>query len=238
MRMVSHSDSPLLHYLAAARAAQLQGKHDARDNYLKSAHEANPEAEIAIGVTQAELQLAHAQNEQALATLTHLHSIAPRHDYVLMLLARVYYELEDWPALVEILPEVTRKKLLKPSRQRDMELAGYAGALEQAGAQSQASFDKTWSKMPKTLQIDPAMMRRYLDIMARERWYSSSAEQLVARSLDKQWDDDMIEVYGRFEAKDANAEARAAAEQASTASLAAQEASEKADKIFQKALRK
>lgn len=206
MRMVNYSDSPLLHYLAAARAAQLQGKHDARDSYLKAAHDTNPDAEIAIGVTQAELQLAHAQNEQALATLTHLHSVAPRHDYVTMLLARAYYELEDWSALIEILPDVSRKKLLKPTRLRAMELAGYGGALEQAAAQSQASFDKAWAKVPKALQTDAAMMRRYLDIMARQRWYSSSAEQMVTRSLDRQWDDDMIEVYGRFESRDANAQ--------------------------------
>jgi len=70
VRLVDLSESPLVHYLSAARAAQLQGKHDARDNYLKAAHDANPDAELAIGVTQAELQLAHLQNEQALATLT------------------------------------------------------------------------------------------------------------------------------------------------------------------------
>ena len=49
MRLVDISESPLVHYLAAARAAQLQGKHDARDNYLKAAHEGNPDAELAIG---------------------------------------------------------------------------------------------------------------------------------------------------------------------------------------------
>ena len=81
IRLVDFSESPLVHYLAAARAAQLQGKHDARDNYLKAAHEARPDAELATGVTQAELQLAHQQTEQALVTLTHLHSIAPRHAY-------------------------------------------------------------------------------------------------------------------------------------------------------------
>ena len=124
IRLVDISESPLVHYLAAARAAQLQGKHDARDNYLKAAHEARPDAELAIGVTQAELQLAHQQTEQALATLTHLHSIAPRHNYVTMLLARAYYELEDWRALVEILPDVRRKKLIKEAKLLEMEVTG------------------------------------------------------------------------------------------------------------------
>ncbi len=205
MRSVAHSESPLVHYLAAARAAQLQGKHDARDNYLKAAHEANPDAELAIGVTQAELQLAHQQTEQALATLTHLRSIAPKHDYVLMLLARAYLELEDWRALVEILPDLRRKKLMKPTRLAEMELAGYRGSLALA-ATSQQSFEQAWSKLPKSLQTDATMIRSYLDQMAKHRWYSASAEQLVVRSLEARWDDALIEVYGRFEAKDAGAQ--------------------------------
>ena len=205
MRLVEFSESPLVHYLAAARAAQLQGKHDARDNYLKAAHEASPEAELAIGVTQAELQLAHLQTEQALATLSHLHSVAPRHDYVTMLLARAYYELEDWPALVEILPDVRRKKLLESKRLREMELAGYSGVLGRASG-SQSSFENAWRDMPKNLRSDPAMMRYYLDTMARQGWYSHSAEQMLLKSLDNQWDDALIEVYGRFQAKDANAQ--------------------------------
>ena len=205
MRLVEFSESPLVHYLAAARAAQLQGKHDARDNYLKAAHEASPEAELAIGVTQAELQLAHLQTEQALATLTHLHSIAPRHDYVTMLLARAYYELKDWPALVEILPDVRRKKLIKENRLHKMELAGYSGALERATS-SQSSFEQAWRALPKHLQSDAVMMRCYFDVMARQRWYSSNAEQLLQKALEQQWDDALIEVYGRFEARDANAQ--------------------------------
>jgi len=205
MRLVQLSDSPLVHYLAAARAAQLQGKHDARDSYLKAAHEANPEAELAIGVTQAELQLAHQQTEQALATLSHLHSIAPRHDYVTMLLARAYFELEDWTALVGILPDVRRKKLLKEKRLHEMELAGYCGALQRSTS-SQESLEKAWRGIPKSLQSDPAMMRFYLDVLARQRWHSSGAEQMLLKSLENQWDDSLIEVYGRLEARDANAQ--------------------------------
>ena len=203
VRLVDFSESPLVHYLAAARAAQLQGKHDARDSYLKAAHEARPDAELAIGVTQAELQLAHQQTEQALATLMHLHGIAPRHDFVTMLLARAYYELKDWQALVEILPDVRRKKLIKEAKLVEMEVAGYCGILELATS-SQSSFEQAWSKIPKALQADARMIHLYLDLMAEQGWHNSSAEQLVLKSLDKQWNDDLIEVYGRFQVKDAN----------------------------------
>ena len=205
MRLVDFSESPLVHYLAAARAAQLQGKHDARDKYLKAAHEARPDAELAIGVTQAELQLAHQQTEQALATLMHLHSVAPRHDYATMLLARAYYELEDWRALVDILPDVRRKQLIKEPKLLEMEVAGYCGMLELATS-SQQSFDNAWGKIPRALQADTRMILLYLDLMADQRWQNNNAEQLVPKSLDKECDDRLIEVYGRLETRDTSAQ--------------------------------
>lgn len=205
VRLVESSDSALVHYLAAARAAQLQGKHDARDAYLKAAHEANPDAELAIGVTQAELQLAHQQTEQALATLSHLHSIAPRHDHVLKLLARAYFELEDWPALVELLPDLRRKKSLKDSRLREMEVAAYRGMLR-AATGSQQELENAWNKLPRSLQSDADMIRSYLNQMARNGWHSNNAERLLVKSIESRWDDGLIEVYGRLETGDANAQ--------------------------------
>jgi len=201
VRLVDFSESPLVHYLSAARAAQLQGKHDARDNYLKAAHDANPGAELAIGVTQAELQLAHLQTEQALATLTHLHSVAPKHDYVTMLLARAYHELQDWRALVELLPAVRRKKLLKPSRLHELELSGYRGVLELA-SDNQQDMETAWSKLPKDMQSDASLLRYYLEQFAGQGWSNSNAEQSLLKAIDQQWDDGLIEVYGRYQAPD------------------------------------
>jgi len=202
VRLVDFSESPLVHYLSAARAAQLQGKHDARDSYLKAAHDANPDAELAIGVTQAELQLAHQQTEQALATLTHLHSVAPKHDFVTMLLARAYHELQDWRALVELLPVVRRRKLVKPARLRELELSGYRGVLELASG-NQQDFETAWSKLPKDLQSDASLLRYYFEQFAHQGWSNSSAEQALLKAIDQQWDDGLIEVYGRYQARDA-----------------------------------
>ena len=84
------SETPLINYLAAARAAQLQDEHARRDDYLHLAHESMPSADVAVGLTQAELQLAHQQYEQALATLMHVRSLSPKHNYVLKLLKKLY----------------------------------------------------------------------------------------------------------------------------------------------------
>lgn len=71
-----------------------------------------PEAKIAVELTQAELQLANHQWEQALATLKHLQDIAPRHPYVLKLIMQLYQEVKDWPQLITILPDLKSIGLL------------------------------------------------------------------------------------------------------------------------------
>ena len=129
VRFADRSETPLLNYLAAARAAQLQGAHDRRDGYIRLAHDAMPSADVAVSLTQAELQLADHQLEQALATLKHLRSVAPKHNYVLRLLRRLYEQLGDWEHLRELLPELRRRKV-----EDDADLASTLGlALEREG---------------------------------------------------------------------------------------------------------
>ncbi len=211
IKLVDYSESPFLHYLVAARAAQSQGKHDERDNYLKAAHEARPEAEIAIGVTQAELQMSHQQTEQALATLSHLRMIAPRHDYIAMLLARVYYKLEDWQPLVELLPEVRKKKLIKDNRLKKMEAGAYQGMLSSIAISGDAAaLEKAWNRIPRAQQTEPRLLLHYFGLINEAGIKIASAENLLVKSLDSQWDDRLIEVYGRFDAGDANAQLKQA----------------------------
>ncbi len=77
MQALPNADTPLLNYLTAARAAQKMGDSTLRDHYLREAQQSMPEAKIAVELTQAQLQLANNQWEQALATLRHLHDLAP-----------------------------------------------------------------------------------------------------------------------------------------------------------------
>jgi len=209
VKMVNYSESPLLHYLAAARAAQLQGRYEERDRYLKAAHEARPDAEVAIGVTQAELQLAHQQTEESLATLTHLRGIAPRHDHILRLLARVYLELEDWTSLIEILPDVRKKKLLSEHLLKTMETKTYQGVLDAAKGDQQA-LEKAWSKIPKTAHTDANLVVHYTNLSNQVASQNSNIEQLIVKSLVHHWDDRLIDAYGLFEANNANAQLKQA----------------------------
>ena len=76
---VAYSETPLLNYLAAARAAHMQESYDRRDTYLKIASEQGDEAQIAVAVSQAEMQFTSNQLEQSRATLIRLLEVSPKH---------------------------------------------------------------------------------------------------------------------------------------------------------------
>lgn len=98
-RTARHAETPLVHYLLAARAAQLLGSDERRDRYLREAYESTPEAQLAVLLTQAEFQIARRRYEHALATLHRLEDIAPRDLQHRRLLARAYEEVGDYAAL-------------------------------------------------------------------------------------------------------------------------------------------
>src|SRR5476649_2295773 len=66
---------PLLYYLGAARAANEQGHYEECDNLLERALERQPQAELAIALSHAQLQTDRGDTEGALATLEAMHSV-------------------------------------------------------------------------------------------------------------------------------------------------------------------
>jgi HemY protein len=199
VRFADRSETPLLNYLAAARAAQLQGAHERRDSYIRLAHETMPSADVAVSLTQAELQLADQQLEQALATLKHLRSVAPRHTYVLRLLRRLYEQLGDWEHLRELLPELRRRKVEGENDLNRLEVRTHRALLEQAFLSSNArQLGLAWADVPRNLREDPQLLGDYAGYL-QEGGEDSKAEQLLSTALAKRWDAGLGEIYGLLE---------------------------------------
>ncbi|WP_078117853.1 heme biosynthesis HemY N-terminal domain-containing protein [Thiosocius teredinicola] len=199
VRFADRSETPLLNYLAAARAAQLQGAHDRRDGYIRLAHECMPSADVAVSLTQAELQLADHQLEQALATLKHLRSVAPKHNYVLRLLRRLYEQLGDWEHLRELLPELKRRKVEEDDDLNRLEIRTHRALLEQAFlAGDERRLSIAWADVPKGLRDDPQILGDYAGYL-QEAGQDAKAEQLLRDALRKRWDAGLVETYGLLE---------------------------------------
>jgi HemY protein len=196
------SDTPLLNYLTAARAAQEMGDSQLRDNYLRQAQEAVPQAKIAVELTQAQLQLANHQWEQALATLRHLQDLAPHHPYVLKLLMHLYEEVKDWSQLIQLLPSLKSKRLLSSHEFQRVEKQAYLQSLHDLIKynQNDTAISKFFTELPKHLRLDAQLVAAYSRYLIQQN-QQLEAETLLRRALSKQFNDELIDLYGQLSHK-------------------------------------
>jgi len=202
IKQAGTSDTSLLNYLMAARSAQQQGAYDRRDEYLRLAHEVTPSADIAIGLTQAELQLSHRQFEQALATLNHLSSVSPKHGYVKKLQARAYQQLDDWDSLVPLLEDVRKMKALDEKQLEKDEVAAYYGLLKTSI--KQVDGDKTesvWQKIPKRIKSNSQLIHIYCSYLKKIKKHEE-AEVLIRNQLSDSWNDELAILYSNIAVAD------------------------------------
>ena len=204
LQQVEHSENRLLVYLSAARAAQQLGAHERRDEYLGKAHIEAPDADIAISLTKAELQLAHDQNEQALATLTQLNNLVANHTYVLTLLANTYKHLQDWDNLKNILPALKKHGNLSDESFLGFEVIVCNGQLsnlakkaelEHSGSQPLISF---WTDTPQHLKTIPDVIEHY----AKQLIFvdaTGEAENILRLYLSTNWHESTIVLYSELD---------------------------------------
>ncbi len=199
LTQVKHNDNALLAYLGAARAAQQQGAHDRRDKYLRLAHELTPDAETAISLTKAELQLDHEQYEQALATLTLLAERSPKHVYVLKLLARCYLKLSDWRNLNRLIPDIKKHNALSTQEIYPLEVSCWKGMLDDtAKTTNLKALTKLWNDVPRHLKLDADVIQHYASLLIKLE-SAGEAEQLLRHYLNNQWDETLIQQYAEID---------------------------------------
>jgi len=203
-----HDRQPLVHYLGAARAANELGEYEQSDELLRQARERAPEARLAVGLTQAQLQIARGQYVEARASLSALQSDHPRHPYVLTLLQQLYVQLEDWAALCRLLPELRKHRVLPPARLSELEVLAWTAAVEQAGQPSELTaeasleaLNQRWQTVPSAQRGEPLVVRAYADGLAR-LGAQAKAEEVLYAAIKRQYDDRLVERYGRVQGSD------------------------------------
>ncbi len=204
------SELPLINYLAAARAAHEQGDEQGADELLKKARSTTPQAEVAVGISQAQIQLARGQLEPCLATLLRLRKLAPKNTYVLRLLQDVYGRLNDWGAITNLLPELKKSQALRDDAMADLERKAYMNLLSQSleqlpvetdNASRHSTLDKAWQKLPAPLSSEPDLVRRYIELLISIN-AEPKAEQVLRDMINKQWSEQLVNLYGRIMGRD------------------------------------
>jgi HemY protein len=196
---VHEASSPVAHFLAAARAAELMGSRQRCDEWLSEALKADPSNPAPALITQAELYLKRNQIAQAAAILRDLHARDPRNERALELLARVYRQTSDWQQLQALTPKFAQ--ISGPNRGLIEEVEAQI-ALDRFKAIAIAADSKqlasAWNELP-----DPAAKRADV-IVAYARAAIACrqfhiAEKALRELLTEQWDEGAVLAYGEIE---------------------------------------
>lgn len=202
IKHASNSHAPLLHYLTAARAAQERGAFDQRDKYLKEAEKMHPDSEVTVGLTQAKLYLSGNQFDEALETLTKLHSIDPGHASVLRLMHQTYQKAGHWDALRKLLPSLQKNKVLMEAEVKLLEAETFSSLLKETAEKGdQDEIQALWQSIPDHIKSLKGISAIYFAAMV-EANAGNRIQSELAEALDKNWDETLLVVYGSIVSED------------------------------------
>lgn len=201
------SPQPLSYYLGAARAANQLGHYEDSDGLLEQALNRQPQAELAIALQHAELQLARGQADAAQDTLQVMRARHPHHHLVLRQLQQLYLQSADWSALLGLLPDLRKEKALDKAELNELERQAWQGRLLQAGhaggaaPAALAALQQTWQAMPAAQQQAPELLAVYAEQL-RQLGAEHEAEELLRHYLKQHYDVALVRLYGLLHGRD------------------------------------
>ena len=192
---------PLLFYLGAARAANELGRYEESDSLLERALERQPQAELAIALNHAQLQVDRADTEGALSTLQAMHERHPHNVQVLRQLQRLHQQRGDWSALIRLLPELRKDKVLPAQELAELERRawgqnlGLAAQRDTGGEAGLQSLTLAWQQLTSAQRQEPALVLAYAEQL-RRLGAQSEAEEVVRGALKRTYDSHLVRLYG------------------------------------------
>ncbi len=208
-RAAEGEPKPLVYLLGAANAAEKLGYSEEADELLEQALIKQPSAEVAIALAHADLQLQRADDVGAQDTLEAMHELYPEHPEVLLRLQALLRQRQEWSALIGLLPALRKCKRFTDEQVQSIEYQAWSGRLTAATLdkahinkdEALKSLETAWKKLSNKLKNDPQLVASYTTELLRLKAYEQ-AESLLRHALKDGLNDELIELYGRAEAKD------------------------------------
>ncbi|MES2871092.1 MAG: heme biosynthesis protein HemY [Pseudomonadota bacterium] len=198
---------PLLFYLGAARAANEQGRYEESDNLLERALERQPQAELAIALSHAQLQVDRADTDGALSTLQAMHERHPHNVQVLRQLQRLHQQRGDWAALIRLLPELRKDKVLPANELAELERRAWgqnlnlAAQRETGGDAGLQSLIRAWQQLTSAQRQEPTLVLAYAEQL-RQLGAQAEAEEVLRGALKRNYDSHLVRLYGLLRGSD------------------------------------
>jgi len=197
LKGVKGSETPLLNYLAAARASGSLSEPDKVREYLGAAESVDSRAVVAVEITEAQILLAGHDYEKAAAILARARRNAGKHPQVLKLLHDAYTGKRDWVNLLELLPELRRHKILPQDVLDKLERDCQIRLLSEphTGDGGLDYLHKHWQALPANSRKDLELLQPYVQRLIEVEAFEE-AEKLTSKALKHEWSDELALQFG------------------------------------------
>lgn len=195
---------PLLYYLGAARAANELGRYEDSDNLLERALERQPQAELAIALSHAQLQMDRGDTEGAQQTLQVMHERHPHNAQLLRQLQRLHQQRGDWSAVVRLLPALRKDKVLPAAELAELERRAWGENLTLAAyteGEGLAALQQAWQQLSAAQRQELPLVLAYAEQL-RQLGAQDEAEEVLRGALKRNYDSHLARLYGLVRGSD------------------------------------
>ncbi len=197
-RAARDAAEPAVHYLAAARAADLQGQRDRRDAWLGLAREAVADDPAPALITIAEMNIKDGNTAAALEALASLEQLGSLGARGLLLLARVYRLRGDFELLRQLEPRLRAARGVSAAAVDEIMDTLYIDMLKAATERGQASaLESVWAEATRAARRRPAVVVAYARGLARAGEPERAAVAL-RELLDADWNEAAVLLFGEL----------------------------------------
>jgi HemY protein len=192
------ADLPAVHYLAAARAADLQGALERRDDWLALAREAAADEPGPVLITVAEMNLKSGKTDAALEALAALEQQGDLNPRALLLLARVYRQRGDFDRLRQLEPRLRNTRGVAPAAVDEIMDTLYADMLKVATDKGgPGALAAVWDEATRAARRRPGVVVAYARGLLRFGEPERAAAALK-ELLDADWNESAVLLYGEL----------------------------------------
>jgi HemY protein len=197
-RSVGDADVPVVHYLVAARAAELQDAVQRRDQWLTRAQESAPQERAPALITLAEMQMRRGQNEAAVRTLEQLDASGDINSRGLELLARLYQKLGRGDRLSQLAPRLRNAKELPEHEVNELLAQAQLEELRAIGERGDGTaLHEAWEQLPRGVRKLPQAATAYARGLMAARDHAT-AERVLREAIETTHDAAAVRLYGEL----------------------------------------
>ncbi len=190
-----------LNALIAARAAIDVRDLDEAEKLLATPDARTQSLAVPRLMLAAEIALEHGQPQEALGLLQELRKEAGMHTAALRLELRTLQAARRWAEIPALLEQLVRRKVFDPAQADLVRVSAHSEQLKLL-AHDASGLRDYWARLPDSSKIQPKVARAAAQSFLQLGGDREAAE-ILAASLDRDWDSDLVELYGECHLADA-----------------------------------